>query len=95
MFAFSFFAIVTNAEMYMIVCDFSLNIQQTADSNQIASQSREEGLMRLAPIITISCSLLSRSNSFIICFSKLRGVNCRLCAILFANQFEYSLEIQV
>uniref|UniRef100_A0A915PSQ5 UBC core domain-containing protein n=1 Tax=Setaria digitata TaxID=48799 RepID=A0A915PSQ5_9BILA len=38
----------------------NLNIQQTADSNEESTQAREEGLMRLAPLITTVCVLLSK-----------------------------------
>ncbi|VDK62166.1 unnamed protein product [Onchocerca ochengi] len=38
----------------------NLNIQQTLDSNEESTQTREEGLMRLAPLITIVCRVLSK-----------------------------------
>ncbi|VDN39204.1 unnamed protein product [Gongylonema pulchrum] len=37
----------------------NLNIEQSNDSDDVALQTREEGLMRLAPLITVTCSLLS------------------------------------
>ncbi|KAM3721402.1 Baculoviral IAP repeat-containing protein [Dirofilaria immitis] len=38
----------------------SLNVQQTTDNNEESAQVREEGLMRLAPLITTVCMVLSR-----------------------------------
>ncbi|VDN82160.1 unnamed protein product [Brugia pahangi] len=38
----------------------NLNIQQNAENNDESAQSREEGLMRLAPLITAVCVVLSR-----------------------------------
>ncbi|EJD76030.1 ubiquitin-conjugating enzyme family protein [Loa loa] len=38
----------------------NLNIQQTVESNEESTQNREEGLMRLAPLITTVCMILSK-----------------------------------
>uniref|UniRef100_A0A158Q7N3 UBIQUITIN_CONJUGAT_2 domain-containing protein n=1 Tax=Elaeophora elaphi TaxID=1147741 RepID=A0A158Q7N3_9BILA len=38
----------------------NLNIQQTAENNEESTQTREEGLMRLAPLITTVCAVLSK-----------------------------------